>query len=149
MRRLGQLKPDSYPSLRFSLFAGEPLPATVAQDWLHAAPHSTVENLYGPTELTIVCLGYRWTPDSAAESEAGTVPIGEPLRDNQPLVVDAALGEVAPGEDGELLIAGPQVTRGYWRDPERTAAAFVAVPGREGVYYRTGDRVRRPAKAPR
>ena len=41
------------------------------------------------------------------------------------LVVDEHLLEVAPGEVGELLMSGPQVTLGYWKDSEKTAAAFV------------------------
>ena len=45
------------------------------------------------------------------------------------LIADEALEEVPPGEEGELLVAGPQVTLGYWRDPEKTAAAFVSRPG--------------------
>ena len=60
------------------------------------------------------------------------------------LVVGDDLLEVPPGGEGELLVAGPQVSAGYWRDPERTAAAFVVPPGRREVHYRTGDRVRRP-----
>src|SRR5207253_10670536 len=59
-------------------------------------------------------------------------------------VVDEMLNEVAPGEDGELVMAGPQVSPGYWRDAAQTAAAFVRLPGKQGTYYRTGDRVRRP-----
>jgi len=72
------------------------------------------------------------------------VPIGEPFPQMEPLVADDALREVAPGEIGELLMTGPQLSAGYWRDPERTAAAFVVPPERERVFYRTGDRVRRP-----
>jgi acyl-coenzyme A synthetase/AMP-(fatty) acid ligase len=41
-------------------------------------------------------------------------------------------------------MTGPQLSLGYWNDPERTAAAFVTPPGRDRVFYRTGDRVRRP-----
>jgi hypothetical protein len=41
-------------------------------------------------------------------------------------------------------MAGPQVTLGYWRDAEKTAAAFVVPPGSDAVHYRTGDLVRRP-----
>ena len=48
MRRLGELKEGRYPSLRWSLFCGEPLPVAVADAWARAAPASTVENLYGP-----------------------------------------------------------------------------------------------------
>jgi amino acid adenylation domain-containing protein len=145
LRRLGALRPDSLPTLRWSLFAGEPLPAEVAKTWQQAAPGSRVENLYGPTELTVVCMEYRWDPErSPAECEHGGVPMGWPLRGNRPLVVDSALQEVQPGELGELLVAGPQVALGYWREPEKTAAAFVSPPGREDVHYRTGDLVRRP-----
>jgi acyl-coenzyme A synthetase/AMP-(fatty) acid ligase len=54
---------------------------------------------------------------------------------------------VRPGEQGELLVSGPQVTLGYWRDAEKTAAAFVVPPGHEAVHYRTGDVVRRPRRA--
>jgi acyl-coenzyme A synthetase/AMP-(fatty) acid ligase len=60
------------------------------------------------------------------------------------LIVDANLNEVAPGEEGELLMNGPQMSLGYWHDPDRTAAAFLMPPGKKDVYYRTGDRVRRP-----
>ena len=145
MKRLGMLKPDSYPTLRYSLFAGEPLPTAVADAWLEAAPQSTVENLYGPTELTIVCVGYQWVPgQSEDEAEAGVIPIGYPLARNRPIVVDEELREVGPGEIGELVVAGPQVTAGYWQDPERTAEVFVVPPGHDDVHYRTGDRVRRP-----
>jgi acyl-CoA synthetase (AMP-forming)/AMP-acid ligase II len=61
------------------------------------------------------------------------------------LVVDEALEEVAPGSVGELLMAGPQVTPGYWRDPDATARSFMTLAGRRGTFYRTGDRVRRPS----
>lgn len=39
---------------------------------------------------------------------------------------------------------GPQMSLGYWKDPEKTAASFFHPPGRSDLYYRTGDRVRRP-----
>jgi acyl-CoA synthetase (AMP-forming)/AMP-acid ligase II len=58
------------------------------------------------------------------------------------LLVDEDLREVPPGEAGELLLTGPQLSLGYLRDPERTAAAFVVPPGRRATYYRTGDRAR-------
>src|SRR5205814_9542462 len=55
MRRLGELKPGLYPHLRLSLFCGEALPVDVVRDWSLAAPNSIIENIYGPTELTIGC----------------------------------------------------------------------------------------------
>jgi amino acid adenylation domain-containing protein len=146
MRRLGMLKPGRYPLLRWSLFCGEPLPIEVARAWADAAPESTVENLYGPTEATIACTVYTWDRDrSPAESAMGVVPIGRAFGVTRTMVADPQGREVEPGAEGELLLSGPQVTPGYWNDPERTAAAFVVPPGREEIHYRTGDRVRRPA----
>ncbi|OKO70994.1 hypothetical protein AC628_29485 [Bradyrhizobium sp. NAS96.2] len=146
MKQAGLLKPGGFPSLRLSLFCGEPLPLSSVEAWAAAAPNSIVENVYGPTELTIACTGYRWNPKrTPAQSEMGIVPIGAPFPGMEVLVVDEHLDEVGPGADGELLMRGPQMSLGYWQDPGKTAAAFVVPPGRSDVFYRTGDRVRRPA----
>ncbi len=146
MSRLRILKPGKFPGLRLSLFCGEALPVEVIQRWGEAAPQSVLENLYGPTELTIACTLYRWDAErSPAESEQGVVPIGEAYPAMEVLVADEQLREVPVGATGELLMTGPQLTLGYWKDAERTAAAFVVPPGRGATYYRTGDRVRRPA----
>ncbi len=145
MKRLGALKPGKYPNLRVSMFCGEALPVEVTRAWADAAPNSRIENIYGPTELTIACTYYRWdSTRSPLEAEFGVVPIGEPFPGMVPLVVNESLAEVNPGEDGELLMTGPQLSLGYWNDPAKTAAAFVRPPGQGEVYYRTGDRVRRP-----
>lgn len=142
MKQLGMLKHGLYPSLRWSLFCGEPLPVSTATAWLKAAPNSTLENLYGPTELTIACTLYRWDPvHSPEESVLGIVPIGYPYPGMNVLVVDENLKEVCPGKEGELLMNGPQMSLGYWKDPEKTNAAFVIPPGKKDIFYRTGDRV--------
>jgi acyl-coenzyme A synthetase/AMP-(fatty) acid ligase len=62
------------------------------------------------------------------------------------MIIDEDLREVAIGCEGELIMTGPQLSKGYWCDEEKTKRAFVSVKGREGVYYRTGDRVRRPGR---
>ena len=145
MKRCDMLQPDLYPALRYSLFCGEALPAEVLDTWAKAAPNSILENLYGPTELTLACTLYRWDCQrSPAECEQGVVPIGQPYPGMEYLVVDESFHEVPPGETGQLLLTGPQRTLGYWNDPEKTAAAFVIPPGRGETYYCTGDRVRRP-----
>ena len=144
MRRLGELKPGLYPNLRLSLFCGEALPVDVVRDWSLAAPNSVVENIYGPTELTIGCTSYRWDDrTSPAECEQGLVPIGEPFEDMEALIVDEQLREVEDGIDGELVMTGPQLSLGYWQDRKRTEEAFVDIPDKNGIYYKTGDRVRR------
>ena len=146
MKQMRLLKPGRFPGLRMSLFCGEALPAEVAQAWQAAAPNSEVENIYGPTELTIACTFYRWNPvNSPSESLHGIVPIGEPFPHMKALVVDPQLREVPVGQEGELIMTGPQMAPGYWMDPGRTAEAFVRPPGNDETFYRTGDRVMRQA----
>ncbi|GAA3266053.1 amino acid adenylation domain-containing protein [Dactylosporangium vinaceum] len=150
-RRMRQLRPNSMPDLRWSLFAGEQLTLDQAAAWAAAAPGSTVENLYGPTELTITCVGYRLAAEVAAwpRTSNGTVPIGRPY----PHLEGIALAEDGRvGDDGELCVRGPQRFDGYL-DPAHDVGRFVTV--RDGLsvpstaptpastdWYRTGDRVR-------
>src|ERR1700730_13209274 len=135
-----------YPWLRLSLFCGEALPVEIVRQWALAAPNSVIENLYGPTELTIACTAYRWNNTSSlAECDHGVVPIGEPFGHMAAVIVDEELREAPQGAAGELLMTGPQLSLGYWQDQERTRDAFTTFPGKRGIYYRTGDRVRRQA----
>ncbi|APX95767.1 class I adenylate-forming enzyme family protein [Natronorubrum daqingense] len=64
--------------------------------------------------------------------------IGQPLRITDCKIVDSAGEEVASGEEGELLVRGPQVMKGYHNLPDATDAAFT-----ENGYFRTGDIARR------
>ncbi|MDX3225361.1 amino acid adenylation domain-containing protein [Streptomyces sp. ME19-01-6] len=147
MLRKRLLVPGSLPTLRWSIFCGEPLPRESAEAWQRAAPHSVVENIYGPSETTVTCLAHRW--DSARSPQRcvrGYVPIGRP-HPGVHIMLAGPDGEPAgPGEDGELCVAGPQVFAGYWRDERTTAAALFEAPDASGVrriWYRTGDLARR------
>lgn len=146
--RRGSLTPNSLPSLRWSLFCGEPLPLRTAQAWAAAAPNSVVENLYGPTELTIACAVYRFDPaESPKECLGGIVPLGHIYPGMTAAVLQDAGIPQDEGPVGELCVDGPQRFAGYWRDEAKTAGAHVrlahgASEGPEGTYYRTGDRVR-------
>ncbi|MEU4792139.1 AMP-binding protein [Micromonospora tulbaghiae] len=142
-RRLGFLTPGRLPSLRWSLFCGEPLPAAAAEVWQAAAPGAIVENLYGPTELTVACSAYRWEPQhSPAECVNGVVPIGA-LYPGLDHVLLAADGQQA-ADEGELCVTGPQMFPGYL-DPQQDTHRFVNISGRR--WYRTGDLVRRVPRA--
>jgi len=142
MKDTRSLGAGAFPGLRLSIFCGEALSVPVALAWSEAAHASRVENLYGPTELTLACTLYPIVAGDPVLAAADVVPIGGPFPGMRVKVVDEALAEVAVGESGELMLAGPQVALGYWNDPERTAAAFVRPPGENSIFYRTGDRVR-------
>jgi acyl-coenzyme A synthetase/AMP-(fatty) acid ligase len=104
-------------------------------------PHARFTNLYGPTETTISS-SYYDVPRCPADARAA-IPIGSPIPGEELLVLDARLRPVPGGETGELHIAGAGLSPGYWRDPARTAEAFVPLPGRAGErLYRTGDLAR-------
>jgi acyl-coenzyme A synthetase/AMP-(fatty) acid ligase len=95
-------------------------------------------NLYGPTE-TNVCTYYEVVPP-IPDDRVEPYPIGRTCENLRSLVVDADDEPVAAGEEGELLIAGPNVMSGYWNLPERNAAAFLVDSAGE-QWYRTGDLV--------
>lgn len=147
MCRRNTLRPGTLPTLRLSLFCGEPLVQRSAEMWQEAAPNSTLENLYGPTELTIACFLHRWDPaTSPALCRNGVVPIGRPYDGLAALVVDDKLMPVPDGEPGELCVNGPQTTPGYWQNPETTAQRYVELPVspyEKRRFYRTGDLVAR------
>jgi non-ribosomal peptide synthetase component F len=138
VRRLGGLEPAAMPSLRWSFFAGEALRCQDAADWQTAAPGSAVENLYGPTELTITVSRHRFTTESLRLGANGVVPIGA-LHEGHDQLLAGPDGEPS-GAEGELWVSGPQLTPGYL-DPADGAGRFVERDSR--VWYRTGDRVRR------
>ena len=63
--------------------------------------------------------------------------LGIPLYDVDSRVVGTDFRELPPGEAGEIVTCGPQVFRGYWNNPQATAAAFVEIDGKR--FFRTGD----------
>ena len=147
LSKMRLLFPNCFPSLRCSLFCGEPLPAAYAQSWQEAAPNSIVENLYGPTEATIAIAHYRWDSErSPQESLNGIVPIGQVFQGQHCRIVDSHGKSVRAGEAGELCLSGSQVATGYWNEPAKTQQQFVHLPGSgELLWYRTGDLVKQDA----
>ena len=140
LMRLRLLQSNCFPSLRFSLFCGEPLPAAYAQAWQEAAPNSILENLYGPTEATIAISNYRWERASSPQKCVnGIVPIGWIFDGQKACVIDQERRAVGTGEAGELCLSGSQVTTGYWNSTEKTVEQFVHLSGDASLWYRTGD----------
>ncbi|MFJ2933091.1 amino acid adenylation domain-containing protein [Streptomyces sp. NPDC087219] len=149
--RLGTLKPNSMPTLRWSVFGGEALPLTAARAWRTAAPRSAIEVLYGPTELTISCTAYQLPDDPAAwpTTPNGTAPIGHCHPGLEHRILDE---DGLPADTGELLVRGAQRFPGYL-DPTHDAGRFhPPAPGDGDAadhtdkvtadhWYRTGDRV--------
>lgn len=140
---LGALRPGSMPTLRWSLFCGEPLRLDQARRWLSCAPGSVIENVYGPTELTLSCSQYRLPadPDAWPVTSNGTVPIG---------TVYPHLDWRLHGEQSELQVRGDQRFDGYV-NPSQNPKAFCDDVGAalgsgpdpvpRHYWYRTGDRV--------
>lgn len=137
MRNMKMLTPGAFPSVRYSIFCGEPLPAASAELWQCAAPNSLVDNLYGPTEATVVCIGQRCTTPMIVTEGRGTVAIGKPFGSNQAAIVDSSLHFLRAGEKGELALCGNQIAQGYFNDPQKTAARFPTIDGKR--WYLTGD----------
>lgn len=136
MRKQRILKANSFPSLRLTLFCGEPLTIDSAEAWQEAAPNSIIENLYGPTELTIACSSYRWTGNK--EHINNIVPIGKPYK-HCPYILLNELGEITESGTGELCITGPQKFPGYINSDELTEEKTYVYNNES--FYKTGDLV--------
>jgi len=107
-----------------------------------AMPQAVAQRLIDEFDLRF-CEGYGLT-ETAAPSHANPAGrpklqcLGIPFFGVDSRVVDpVTLKEQPPGEVGEIVTRGPMVFRGYWNNPQATAAAFVEVGGRK--YFRTGD----------
>lgn len=105
------------------------LPRETAAAWEELTGGLVIEG-YGMTETSPVALG------SPLDERRRPGALGLPFPSTQIRIVDPEdpTRDVAPGERGELLIAGPQVFDGYWQRPEETAAVLLP-----GGWLRTGD----------
>ena len=137
MRRNGSLKPGIFESLRLSIFCGEPLPVAAAEAWAAAAPNGVVENIYGPTEGTVICMRQRLTNPPVATESRGILAIGKPYESMEIAIFDSGQRPLPDGVPGEIALCGPQLAIGYLGAPEQTADRFRIIDGRR--WYLTGD----------
>ncbi|KAI2641181.1 lysergyl peptide synthetase subunit 1 [Xylaria nigripes] len=141
------LTPAAVPTLQTLVQAGEPMNQGIINRW---ASHLRLFNGYGPTECSVI------------SSTGDAIPLDAQSPKNIGLATGGVFWIVNPedteesplvpiGAEGELVIEGPILARGYLRDPEQTAAAFAPRPrwlqafrqgDGENRIYRTGDIVR-------
>ena len=125
------LKKYDLKSIRFCISGSAPLPPEVQKKWMEVAGGVLVEG-YGLTESSPV------THCNPLDKSMKTVKVGSiglPWPDTDAKIMDIETGEKELGlnEDGELVVKGPQVMKGYWKMPEESAAVL-----RNGWLY-TGD----------
>ena len=143
MAKFDVVKSGDFPALRRVLWCGEVLPTPVLSYWMRRLPRVRFTNLYGPTEATIASSFY--DVPACPKEERALLPIGTACDGEELIVLDHDLQPVSQGVIGDLYIGGSGLSPGYWRDPEKTAAAFLHL-SRDGNtnyrVYRTGDLAR-------
>jgi long-chain acyl-CoA synthetase len=83
-----------------------------------------IHNVYGMTETSTAVIAVPQGAEAPVDEASGTLSIGVPLPALEVRVVDASDQPVGPGEQGELVLRGPQVVPGYWHKPEATASTM-------------------------
>lgn len=140
MAQAKQVTNANLASLRLMNFCGEALLPEHLEAVFAARPDLMVHNTYGPTEATISCTLQRLESSDYRKYCRANVAIGDAI---------PGMGIVLSGgpnrDEGEIVITGPQLARGYWKNAEATASAFrkVAVGSTEVDGYFTGDWARR------
>ncbi|MEY3004518.1 MAG: hypothetical protein RLZZ491_1694 [Pseudomonadota bacterium] len=121
------LTPDVVKGMRLFISGSAPLLSETHARWRQATGHVILER-YGMTETNMIT-----SNPYSGERRAGTV--GFPLEGVECRIVDPATGDaVSPGQVGAIEVRGPNVFKGYWRMPEKTAEEFCP----DG-FFKTGD----------
>lgn len=132
----------TFPNLRYVTNSGGTLPERTVRSVRSAHPHLQIYLMYGLTEA------FRSTYLPPAEVDRRPSSIGRAIPNVEVLVINSEGEACQPGEIGELIHRGANVSMGYWRDPESTAQVFRPHPfrnfgnGREEVVVFSGDLVR-------
>ena len=128
-------------SLKTCILTAEACPVDLLEEWSHCAVNAELYDFYGPTEATIYCTHYKYNRGEDNLSSNGIVSIGKPLANVKWIIIDEEGNALPEMENGELCLAGPQLSPGYWNDDEKNKASFFVkkVNGEEIRYYHTGD----------
>ncbi|MDJ1133699.1 amino acid adenylation domain-containing protein [Streptomyces iconiensis] len=122
--------------LRLVLLSGDWIPVTLPDQVRAQHPGALVVSLGGATEASI------WSVHHAigdVPPEWSRIPYGKPLANQTLHVYDKHFAPCPVWTTGEICIGGAGVARGYWADPELSAAQFVEHPVTGERLYRTGD----------
>ncbi|HVR05970.1 MAG TPA: AMP-binding protein, partial [Solirubrobacteraceae bacterium] len=130
MIKYGSIAHDDFPHLRRLIWCGEVIPTPTLIELMRRLPHVSFTNLYGPTEATIASSYH--TMSAPPGDPTAAIPIGTACAGEELVVLDEQMRAVAAGETGEIYIGGVGLSPGYWRDAEKTAAAFRSRPGGDG-----------------
>jgi fatty-acyl-CoA synthase len=115
-------------SLRWAIGGGERTPEARIRAFSQYFTNARYIDAYGLTETVG---GDTFMEPGLEITKIGST--GRPVAHVEIEIRDDAGHRVAPGENGEICLRGPKVTPGYWKDPEKTAAAFF------GDWFRSGD----------
>ena len=129
---LSMVKED-IPNLKILIFGGEVCTKEIASRWCNA--NRLVYNTYGPTEAAVIAT-------YAILNKEEEVTIGKPLDGYDVLLVNEQLELIEAGQEGEIIIGGQSIARGYLNRDQLTAQKFVETDKFKGVkerYFRTGD----------
>ncbi|UCM86631.1 amino acid adenylation domain-containing protein [Streptomyces marincola] len=127
-----------FAGIRQVLTGGERMSSAHAGRFLARYPETVLVNGYGPVESCVFATAHRVTAADCARAE--DIPVGVPVPETTVHILDGDR-PAAPGEPGEICLAGDGLALGYLDDAEATAASFVTLvlDGSPTRLYRTGD----------
>ncbi|MEO0374918.1 MAG: amino acid adenylation domain-containing protein, partial [Cyanobacteria bacterium P01_A01_bin.17] len=136
MQMLITREPEALESLRLILMSGDWIPLALPEKIRAVCPESQIISLGGATEASIWSILY---PINEIDPSWRSIPYGRAMRNQQFYVLNEHLNPCPVWVPGHLYIGGSGLAQGYWGEPEKTAASFIAHPISGECLYRTGD----------
>lgn len=123
---------EHFSTIKTLYSGGAPVPPSTVARFQNRFGHY-IHNAYGMTETFSAVTAVPPGTSAPVDPDSGTLSIGLPLPGVNVKVVDLEGNALPPGSQGELVVTGPPVVRGYWRKPEESKDAL------PGGHLRTGD----------